>query len=55
VGGKEPLLIMLLFKFTPYFETTDPVIVDDIISVTFEQVYNAPLTLLEFDTFRSVP
>ncbi len=55
VGGREPLLIVLLFRFTPYFDTTDPVTVELEIFVVVEQVYSAPLTLLEPDTVKSGP
>ena len=49
------MLIVLLFRFTPYFETMEPVTVDPEIFVVVEQVYKAPLTLLEPDTVKSVP
>jgi hypothetical protein len=49
------LLIVLLFSVTPYFETTEPVTVDPEIFVVVEQVYNAPLTLLELETDKPVP
>ena len=49
------MLIVLLFRLTPYFETTDPVTVDPEIFVVVEQVYNAPNTLLDPEIAKSAP
>ena len=46
---------MLLLIVAPYFETIEPVIVDSKISVVIEQVYNAPLILLDPDIDKVIP
>ena len=55
MGGREPLLMVLLLRFAPYFETTEPVTVDPEIFVVVEQVYNAPNTLLDPEIAKSAP
>ena len=49
------MLIVLLLRLAPYFETMDPVMVDPVMVVLVEQVYNAPSILLDPEIARFVP
>ena len=44
-----------LLRLAPYFETMEPVMVEPVMVVLVEQVYNAPTILLDPEIARSVP